>query len=398
MKRTILLFAISFLFVTVFAQNNTVEKEITSITQKGLDRAFSVLGYTISLLAIILTVFGIIVAVLGFFGVKELIQVKNIRNKVEKDVSEIMPIIDMLEKIKEDKESLSPQIASIAASTPIEKVSDGDKIKFNDFAKKIDFLELLGQPLTAKDYFNRATDFFTKKQYDSALIYFDKAIEQDPNYAEAYVGKGNVYVYDKRKKDDSKALELFLKATEIKRDYVYAWVCIGGAYYRLGRNKEDYENALKAYEKAIELKDNYNLAWIGKGNVFFKNNDYPNALTAYETATGFKPDNHWAWSGKGNAIFSIERPKGESGNWDGAIEAYKKATEIKSDFAWAYQRLAQIYAVKNDIEKMLINLKRTIELNPKFKKEAKEIPDFTTFRNDPKFISITTEEYIWEVD
>jgi tetratricopeptide (TPR) repeat protein len=192
-------------------------------------------------------------------------------------------------------------------------------------------------------------------KYNEALSEYNKALYLKPDYAEAYVAIGNIYVYDKTKKDDDKALELFQKALSIKKKYPYAWVCIGDVYYRRGEN----EKALEAYQKSRD-----------------EQNDY-----------------FWAWNGIGNILFGMERRFDIDGKWDDAIEAFKKTVVIKPDFPWAYLKLAQIYAIKSDRPNMLVNLKRAIELNPTFKKDifkkdGELLDEFKKYREDPEFKAI----------
>jgi Tfp pilus assembly protein PilF len=61
-------------------------------------------------------------------------------------------------------------------------------------------------------FFNRATSFLTAGDLDNALINLNKAIQLDPNYADAYYDRGVVYFgqheYDKALADYDKALQL----------------------------------------------------------------------------------------------------------------------------------------------------------------------------------------------
>jgi tetratricopeptide (TPR) repeat protein len=86
------------------------------------------------------------------------------------------------------------------------------------------------------------------KQYDNAITYYEKAIQLDPNYAEAYSNLGLAYLM--------KAQEFSDKATTNVNDpkYVKAQAAI----------KAFYEKAKPYYEKARQLKPDAKELW-GQG-------------------------------------------------------------------------------------------------------------------------------------
>ena len=63
-----------------------------------------------------------------------------------------------------------------------------------------------------EEYLHRGDAYFEKEEYDKAIAEFSRAIELDPNYAEAYYKRGVAYLrkdkYDEAIADLTKAIEL----------------------------------------------------------------------------------------------------------------------------------------------------------------------------------------------
>lgn len=79
------------------------------------------------------------------------------------------------------------------------------------------------------------------------IEYYSRAIELNPEYANAYNNRGNVY---RRLENYERAIEDYNKATELKPDYALAYNNRGIAY----RHLKNYSRAIEDYNKAIEIK------------------------------------------------------------------------------------------------------------------------------------------------
>ena len=63
-------------------------------------------------------------------------------------------------------------------------------------------------------YYNRGLAYWKKGDFDRTIVDFTKAIELNPNFAEAYYNRG-VWLTGK-KGDSERAIEDFTKAIELK--------------------------------------------------------------------------------------------------------------------------------------------------------------------------------------
>ena len=86
-----------------------------------------------------------------------------------------------------------------------------------------------------------------KGNYNSAIIYLNKAIEIDPNDCRFHISRGTI----KAKENHEEAIEDYTKAIEIDPNNVFAYRLRGDSKRKLG----DYEGADMDYKKADKLKN-----------------------------------------------------------------------------------------------------------------------------------------------
>jgi len=95
---------------------------------------------------------------------------------------------------------------------------------------------------------NKAVEYYQIGEYDSALYYYDKAIELDRNYYLPHSNKVNIYL---SRKDFKNALNESELVIEKKPDLAEGWTFTGILYDFLG----DTIKAKSYYKKSIEIYD-----------------------------------------------------------------------------------------------------------------------------------------------
>jgi adenylate cyclase len=114
------------------------------------------------------------------------------------------------------------------------------------------------ESLAAYDYLllgRKAFIVFTKESMTEARNLFEKAIELDPNYAQAYawlaIVHTNLHAYNWTA-DADRSMEMARKAVTLGPDNYWSHWALGRAYKKV----RDFDRAMAGYERALELNSN----------------------------------------------------------------------------------------------------------------------------------------------
>ena len=116
-------------------------------------------------------------------------------------------------------------------------------------------------PNRARAHANRAIAYHQARgELDRAIADYNRAIELDPNDADAYNGRGVAF---EAKGDMDKAIAYYNRALELDPQFVRAYNGRGNAY----RAKGELSRAVADYNRAIELDPNYVYAYSNRAAV-----------------------------------------------------------------------------------------------------------------------------------
>ncbi len=256
---------------------------------------------------------------------------------------------DLYKEIQIDAESKEPIILTLEKLFGIK----GEHL-FNDLAGYA-LCNAHDKPydLSAKDYFSYALQFEQQGQSGKAIEYYGKAIEKDPQFAEAYNNRGIV----KRKSGDySGAIKDYNKAIELKPLFAEAYNNRGVAK----RELKKYKEAVEDYDKAIEIDSQcaeaYNNRGVAKGEL----KEYEDAIEDYDKAIEFMPLFFAeAYYNRGNAKKDLK-------DYPGAIEDYDEAIKINPRYAKAYYNRGLAKFAVRDRKGARKDWERAKEINPDF--------------------------------
>ncbi|MFX1385324.1 MAG: tetratricopeptide repeat protein [Promethearchaeota archaeon] len=203
----------------------------------------------------------------------------------------------------------------------------------------------------AKEWNDMGELYAAKKEYDSAIFCFDKALKLK-NSAQIWINKGNVYY---ETKEYFEAIKCYEEALTIDPNNNHIVQYLGNLYTVL----KDYDLAYPYYEKATQINPNDPLAWNNLGNNYRLRNKYSKAIKCLEKAIKLNPNNPEIWNsmGKiyadihisGNAISGIDAEKA----YHKSIELFEKVIKIDSNFNNARSNLGEIYFYKNELNKAI---------------------------------------------
>jgi tetratricopeptide (TPR) repeat protein len=253
-------------------------------------------------------------------------------------------------------------------------LSEWSEAKFEDWLESSDRLYLWG-------LFS-----YWDEEYEEALGYLEKAIEKNPQDAEAHSLMGDCYcelgrwyeaiaAYQKATNINSedassygslgwaygevglwnKSIEASQKALNIDPTLAWVYSNMGWAYGVLGQHYQ----AIETLKKAVRLDPDYALAYYNLGWSYSELGLYSEAIKAYEQAIRRDPSCSDAYFGLGWIYTDL-------GLYEDAIEAYKKAISINPDDAIAHQNLGWVYDQLGFWNEAIRAYKQAIRIDPNF--------------------------------
>jgi|WetSurSiteA1Bulk_404760.scaffolds.fasta_scaffold01260_5 tetratricopeptide (TPR) repeat protein len=185
-----------------------------------------------------------------------------------------------------------------------------------------------------------------ESKFNESFDAYNKSIELDQSYAEAWNGKGlalesqalaiqshtGSQCLARRGKMDE-AVKAFDKAIQLEPDYAEAYYNKGYALYRSGK----FDEAIQAFDTAIRLEPDFAQAHFNKGMALLDQGRLDEAIQAYDKTVQIEPD--FTLPNYYKAIIQGAILRGQ-GKYDEAIQAFDKAIQIKPDHAEAYSNKA----------------------------------------------------------
>ena len=198
----------------------------------------------------------------------------------------------------------------------------------------------------------------TRSGYVRAIEYYERAIEADPRYAEAYAGLATVYsmegIFGQRSPKESaeKTRENALKALTIDPDLAEAHTVLGG-YYQA--HVWDSDGAEREHRRALELGPNYSTAHFWYGNFLTAMRRFDEAIAHKEKAVELDPlSSQLTWA-LAITLVAANRP-------DEAMDQFRNAIELDSSYYPAYAGLGDAYQMKGQLEKAVEAYRRAVML------------------------------------
>jgi len=124
----------------------------------------------------------------------------------------------------------------------------GEQLKGLDPYSKIAYLRYLvrSDSLNAEVFFQLGVAFQELEQADSAIYYYNRALEYDPGLSKALVNMGVIYSGKRLK---AKALNMFERAIKVNPSDYLAYSHAAFLWFRLG----NYERAMKQIREALKI-------------------------------------------------------------------------------------------------------------------------------------------------
>jgi Tfp pilus assembly protein PilF len=131
-------------------------------------------------------------------------------------------------------------------------------------------------------HFNLGVQFYNQREFLKAIQSYQKVIELDPTYIEAYNNLGIIY---QEIGNFDRAFGAYQKSIEINPQYEKGYNNLGILFYLKGRNEE----ALEAFQKALAINSNNIESHINLGVLYKKQGQLNKAIESYQKALDINP-------------------------------------------------------------------------------------------------------------
>ena len=131
-------------------------------------------------------------------------------------------------------------------------------------------------------HFNSGVSFYNQREFSKAIQAYQKVIELDPTYAEAYNNLGIIY---QMVGDVDRAFRAYQKSTEVNPRYEKGYNNLGILLFFKGR----YDEAQEAFQKALVINPNNIESHINLGILFKKKGEGEKAVASYQRALAINP-------------------------------------------------------------------------------------------------------------
>jgi serine/threonine protein kinase/Flp pilus assembly protein TadD len=221
--------------------------------------------------------------------------------------------------------------------------------------------------VAAYDYYLRGRQYYYihRKSLEYARQMFNRAVETDPEYARAYAGVADtcslLYMYyDAREFNLKQADYASAKALELEPDLAEAHVARGLAVSlskRFAEAEAEFETAMKLDPKLFEAAYWYGRALEAEGR-------FQEAAKMYERATILRPEDYQAPSFLAQAYRALGMADESRAADRRAIKLMLERLELNPSDARAANLLAATYASQGESEKAVDYAERSIAIDP----------------------------------
>lgn len=243
------------------------------------------------------------------------------------------------------------------------------------------------QGLTAVDWFNKTSALWVGGKFTDpkkTIEFLNKAIKLQPDYANAYISRGNAYINLGQHKQ---AIEDYNKAISLQADNVYGYNNRGAAYNKLGQQ----QRAIEDYNKAIRLQPDDAVVYHNRGLAYNNLGQYQLAIEDYNDALRLQPDLVETYGSRALAYLNLDQYQfaiddfnksirlkpndafpyvnrgfayNKLGKYQLAIDDFNKAIRLKADLAMAYVNRGCAYSALEQYQVAIKDFNEAIRLQP----------------------------------
>ncbi|MGB3533412.1 MAG: tetratricopeptide repeat protein [Microcoleaceae cyanobacterium] len=205
---------------------------------------------------------------------------------------------------------------------------------------------------TPERLIQQAEAYYAVGDLTAATTAVHQAIQQQPDWALAYVTMGNI---QQAQNQIEAAIRSYLKALELNSSLPQAYVNLGSMYYKQG----ELDQAISAYQQGIRLKPDFVAAYLNLAQAFRQQGNQQQANLAQQKAIELQ-----RYSGNAYPLFDRGQKLASQGQLKEAITAYQQAIERAPKLAEAYCQIGILERRLGNIKSAVDWLKKALEIQP----------------------------------
>lgn len=165
--------------------------------------------------------------------------------------------------------------------------------------------------------------FLQQGNYKESIRYLAKAIQLKPDFADAFITRGNAY---RELGQSQRAIQDYNEGIRLKPNNAFAYWHRAFAYGKAGQ----YPRAINDYTQVIRLNPNHKSAYGNRGLAYAKLGQHHRAIQDYTQAIRLKPDDALSYCYRGISHYNL-------GQYQRAADDFNRAVRLKPDLQVAYE-------------------------------------------------------------
>lgn len=295
-----------------------IQNYFNELRREFLDNRADTIDWWLAIIAIVLTIFGIVVPIAGYLGFlrfrKIEIEAKNSANAAAEHAENAKRHMEDIERNRDKSEKIIREMsAQSIAENPDEarwNIEDASNPEASLINKAIGLANSLQQQ-------GKISEAIEKWR---AVANISEGHDNDLS-ATAWFSVGYLLMDD----DQELVITAYDHAIRLKSNYPEAYNNRGNAKYYVNQ----FNTAITDYDEAIRLKPDYPEAYFNRGNAKYMLRTYDVAIADYDEAIRLKPDYFEAFYNRGNVKYML-------GQYDDAIPDYDEVIRLKQIYPLAY--------------------------------------------------------------
>lgn len=193
--------------------------------------------------------------------------------------------------------------------------------------------------------------FSLQKEHETAIKFFQRAIQLDNDYTYAHTLCGHEYVSNE---DFDKAVSCYRHAITSDERHYKAWYGLGTIYYR----QEKYNLAEYHFRRAISINPGSSVLYCYLGMVLHANEKHEEALETLSRASSLGPKNPQAKYQRALVLMTLE-------NYQEALEELRLVRDFSPREAQVYKDMGRMCKKLNLVGEAMQHYMTALDLDPK---------------------------------